>query len=494
LRAAQGAQAPDSDALALLGPAKAVVSLSVGKLEGRKDWEVYSFKGVPYAQPPVGPLRWEHPRPVQPWAGTQRALEYGADCVQLADGTPVGKEDCLFLNVWTTSLSATAKRPVMLFVHGGSYIQGSGTSFGPLDIYIGDELSKRGVVVVTINYRLGALGFLPHPGFASVNHGLMDQVQALTWVQEHIVKFGGDPTNVTLFGESAGAMSTCSLLATPAARGKFHRAIIQSGGCDVDTLASQHPIARADAANWGCEEADVAAEAQCLRQLSAEHLIKGQRRPEYTVNFSALPYRPVTGDDTLPLAPLDAISRGEHNAVPTIIGSNKNEVPGLIYKDFDNQAAWAAQIRAAFPGDAAFQMVSGYYSKARYGSYADALGALHTDISFACSDRTVARTLVAAQEQPVFRYMFDALGAFHGAELFYVFQRLGLLGGALQDNMGQYWTSFAKGAAPKTTKKSPAWTPYDLDTERLQVLASTISGIERYKHEQCDVLDAATAR
>ena len=216
-----------------------VAATDSGAVRGIVADGVASFKGIPYAAPPVGPLRWHSPVPVQPWTGTRDASGYGNDCVQgrfpgdIANTSQPMSEDCLFLNVWTPRPAPGAKLAVMVYIHGGGYASGSGSSA----ILDGTRLAARGVVVVTLNYRLGRFGFFAHPaltreagGGPTGNWGLMDQLAALKWVQHNIAAFGGDPAKVTIFGESAGGASVNRLMTSPAAKGLFVQGIAASGG------------------------------------------------------------------------------------------------------------------------------------------------------------------------------------------------------------------------------------------------------------------------
>jgi carboxylesterase type B len=221
------------------GSSPPTVTLEAGALEGihfSSASNEVAFLGVPYATPPVGELRWKPPQPVNKWAGIRKATQFGASCPQLPAGwLPDLKwnEDCLYLNVWTTKLSASANRPVIVWFHGGGNKAGR-SQHAPL----GPALSRLGVVVVSVNYRLGPLGFLAHPALtaesehrASGNYGLLDQLHALKWVRANVSRFGGDPGRITVMGHSAGAVDTCLLMASPMAAGLFQRAIMQSGDC-----------------------------------------------------------------------------------------------------------------------------------------------------------------------------------------------------------------------------------------------------------------------
>lgn len=218
--------------------AQPVIQTKSGKLRGANQDGIAVFKGIPFAAPPVGQFRWRPPQPVAAWQGVRDALEFGPDCAQAGWGGSPGtitkgsSEDCLYLNLWAPA-KAKAKLPVMVWIHGGGFVGGSGSS----PETFGDQFARQGVVLVTINYRLGRLGFFAHPALRQEhpeepkgNYGYMDQIAALQWVQENIAAFGGDPKNVTVFGFSAGGVSVHSLMTIPAAKGLFHKAICQSSG------------------------------------------------------------------------------------------------------------------------------------------------------------------------------------------------------------------------------------------------------------------------
>ncbi|GIG58943.1 carboxylic ester hydrolase [Longispora fulva] len=287
-----------------------MVTTHSGPVRGTVTDMVRTFQGVPYAAPPVGPLRWTAPRPAASWTATRDATLPGAACAQ-PPGLPVGRpsteEDCLFLNV-TTPRNAR-KVPVMVWMHGGDLAYGAG------DIYGAARLAARGdVVVVTVNYRLGAFGFLAHPALGDGNYGLQDQQAALRWVRANAGAFGGDPRNVTLFGESAGGFSTCSHLASPASAGLFDRVIIQSAPCAADIAvprAEGEARGTALATSVGCT--DPATVAACLRGKATTALL----------DFPAP--RPTIGGALLPLGASEALRTGTFNRVPVLIGVNHDE-------------------------------------------------------------------------------------------------------------------------------------------------------------------------
>jgi para-nitrobenzyl esterase len=323
--------------------ASSFVKVTGGSIRGiiaRTDGGVIAYKGIPYAAPPVGKLRWQPPADVIPWTGTRDATNFGADCPQagyakdsLFYREPMPQsEDCLFLNVWTAAKPAE-KRPVMVWIHGGAFTRGSGAT----PTYDGANFARKGVVLVTINYRLGAFGFLAHPELsaesphhASGNYGVLDQIAALQWVKNNIAAFGGDPKNVTIFGESAGSWSVCSLMATPLSKGLFHRAIGESGGVFgpmaylKDTKYGQEPgesTGKRFAAALGAS--DLAA----MRTVPAEKIVEAFfGAPAGPQGFAS---RGIVDGWVFPKEARLIFAAGEQAHVPVIVGSNANEMTSL---------------------------------------------------------------------------------------------------------------------------------------------------------------------
>ncbi|MGH8499420.1 MAG: carboxylesterase/lipase family protein, partial [Methylococcales bacterium] len=306
----------------------AQVRINTGILEGQQEKSLSIFKGIPFAAAPIGKWRWREPQPVAEWKNIRNAKQFGSSCIQapglseLSDaGDPGGlNEDCLYLNVWTPDLKPAAKLPVMVWIHGGALVFGSGSVVG----YDGAALARRGVVMVTINYRMGPLGFFSHPAIDAEkngnakNFGLLDQIAALKWVRKNITAFGGNPDNVTIFGESAGAQSVLALYASPMARGLFHKGIAQSAyGLPGHTPEKARTVSIAVASAVGLDGAN--ATAAQLRAIPAEQ-------------FGKLPGRELTlapsfiiGDAAMPIGILEAFQKKQQAALPLIIGSNSNE-------------------------------------------------------------------------------------------------------------------------------------------------------------------------
>jgi len=300
-------------------PADHVVSVSGGKVEGSSEpnSEVVAFKGIPYAAPPVGSLRWRAPQSGSPWSGIRNATHFGADCMQTPYVISTGQqtsEDCLTVNVWTPALHGNAQRPVMVFIYGGGFIGGSAA----YPLYDGALLASAGVVVVSFNYRVGIFGFLAHPQLSeesvhksSGNYGLMDQIAALEWVKENIAGFGGDPRRVTVFGESAGAVSIALLMTSPLAKGLFQGAILQS--------AVVLPLARLSEAERS--GAKLNANIEVLRKMSAEQLLahNGDFFPSSRLSLMAMSFpSPIVDGHVLPEQPRGVFNAGRRCTAPPL--------------------------------------------------------------------------------------------------------------------------------------------------------------------------------
>jgi para-nitrobenzyl esterase len=307
------------------------VAIDAGSLEGATDAGVSRFLGIPYAAPPVGPLRWRAPQPVVPWQGPRRADAVGASCIQppmmsidnaSGDVRPIA-EDCLFLNVWSRNPTPGAKLPVMVWIHGGALVFGS----GGVPLYDGAPLAQRGAVVVGINYRLGALGFFAHPALTGeggdVNFGLLDQIAALQWVQRNVAAFGGDPSNVTIFGQSAGAMSVLALFASPLAKGLFAKGIAQSPyGIPSHSLTKAHAVAVKVAAAVKPNSASAAGGDTTAAQLRA---VPAEAFGAIEDKSATLAPGFVVGDRALPTTILGTFQKGREAKLPLIIGNTSDD-------------------------------------------------------------------------------------------------------------------------------------------------------------------------
>lgn len=464
-----------------------VVETDRGAVRGREAAGYRTFEGVPYAAPPVGPLRWRLPEPAARWSGVRDAGAPGARCVQLpavGPGGPSGSEDCLFLNVTAPEPAApgSSGRPVMVWFHGGGFMNGAGDLYRP-----GRLASAGGAVVVTVNYRLGIFGLFGHPALhGAPDFALADQQAALRWVRANAARFGGDPGNVTVFGESAGALSVCLHLTSPASAGLFHRAVVQSGSCSLSvpahswlpTMAAYEPfvpeprtVARgtAAAARLGCGRPTDEEVLECLRGLAPEALAT----PELMLLFSAASH----GTPLLPTEPRRALERGEFHRVPVVQGSTRDEMRIFLgqtlpaYPVADPQA-YRSRLRAAFGARAG--LVEAAYPVTAHPTPALAFAAVLTDASFVCPQLRDSRAL--ARHVPTYDYGFDdrgapdftglppvagfPYGASHGSELPYLFDT-GLPMSAAQrvlaERMTGYWTRFAATGDPNAPGTGPWW-------------------------------------
>ncbi|HKA15886.1 MAG TPA: carboxylesterase/lipase family protein [Myxococcota bacterium] len=470
------------------------VEIASGRLRGTEDRGTVVFRGIPYARPPVHERAFRAPEPPDPWSGTRAATHFGSAAPQFVPrmrilrgliGVPAEhqSQDCLTLNVWTPGTDA-ARRPVMVWIHGGAFVMGTGATF----LYHGARLARRGdVVVVTINYRLGALGFLNHPELRArgidANLGIRDQIRALEWVRANIAAFGGDPGNVTIFGESAGGMSVGTLLAAPATRGLFHRAILQSGA--MHHVADEAQGARIaelflDALGLTPQDAEAVryartAEIQRAQQMVAMQLGIGQ---------ALLPWQPSVDGDCLPRTALEALDRGEVARVPTLVGSNRDEWRLFTLFDprtrrleeSDVRRRLARQLGSEREADAAIEV----YRAAQRGrrSPARLWEAVQSDRVFHHPAQRAADGL-SELGVPVWRYLFSwrppvvgrRIGSGHGLELPFVFGTLrdGILRrtiGAsysarrLSRRMRDAWIAFAREGAPGHAHL-PEWPAYD---------------------------------
>jgi para-nitrobenzyl esterase len=448
------------------------------------------FAGIPYAAPPVGPLRWQPPAPAPPWPGVREATRLGPRCMQDNGDLELGRqtdEDCLSLNVWTPPAAADERRPVMVWIHGGAFINGSG------GIYDARWLASRGdIVVVTLNYRLGALGFLAHPALGAPggdvgNYGLADQQAALRWVRDNIAGFGGDPDKVTIAGESAGGMSVCDHLVAPGSAGLFRAAIIQSGPCQAQVALPEAERVSLDYARQaGC--GDPASAAGCLRALPADKL----REPVwyFHIGDDALS-GPVTGTATLPVDPMTAFAQGEAAKVPILIGSNRDEFTLFVALEYLRlgkdltPGEYPQQLSATYGADAG--AVAAHYPLDRYGGSAPlAYSAAVTDDAFACVADHIGAALAAGG--PVYAYEFNdrnaptpdplrtlpfPVGASHSLELRYLFD----VGGApalnpaqqvMSDQMIDYWSRFVATGSPDVDGQ-PDWPELGTADNRLSL-------------------------
>ncbi len=479
----------------------AIASTRQGKLEGEEQRGVLAFRGIPYAAPPVGKLRFRAPQPPGSWQGTRSAERFRASAPQSSPVLPVlgrliggggagQSEDCLYLNVWTPAADAR-RRPVMVWIHGGAFVMGSGST----PLYSGRRLARRGdVVVVTINYRLGALGALNLAALrggdpaAGSNQGLRDQIAALEWVRDNIEAFGGDPGNVTIFGESAGGMSVGTLLGTPRARGLFQRAIAQSGAAhNVSTRAQGAQIAELFLGELGIRADDEQALASAsisaiLRAQSSVAVLRAMRQ-------GLLAWQPSEDGELLPRTALETIAEGEGSAVPLLVGTNLEEWNLFMLGDAAGRRLDLDGLRKrlgrALPGADASGRPHGERALEAYraarsgrgrGSARRLWSAFQSDRIFHYPASRLAE-LQRARTPRVHAYLFawgaPFLGAAHGVEVPFVFGTLRdpLLRTAfafapaaqrVSNAMQQAWIAMARSGSPET-EELPRWPAYDAE-------------------------------
>ncbi len=461
-------------------------------------------RGIRYAAPPVGELRWRAPAPPACAPAVVDALDYGPRCPQLDPdrGTFAGAEDCLTVDVWSPAAPAEPQ-PVMVFVHGGGNIVGAASeaAFGAEPTFDGEVLARaQGAVVVTLQYRLGALGFFAHEalGEGGANWGLQDQVAALRWVQDNIAAFGGDPTRVLVFGESAGAANVCALLTMPSARGLFSAALMQSGGCGQPPLAERRAqgLELVEAAQCAGAAEPIA----CLRALGAEAVVRARPGVIDVATGRGTDWGPAVDGALLPESPADAIAAGRDHPVPVIIGANLDETARSV-APIASCAAYEALVRRHFPAGA--NAVLAIYPCADYPTPRDAFVALTSDLRFICPSRAVARARVRAGTAPLYRYFFthhldnarQQQGAFHGLELAFVFGHLATplyqpSAGELELSaaMGGYWARFAATGDPNGDG-ALAWPEYDASGDLHLELATPVRAADGVRAAQCDAWD-----
>ena len=467
------------------------------------------FLGIPYAAPPVGALRWTPPQRYGFFPGfVLEATQFGSACTQPGG---IGSEDCLFLNVYTSPTESGDRRghglPVMFWIHGGGLINGSSTPYNP------ERLVRKGVIVVTINYRLGYLGFFAQSaidgeGHLNGNYGLMDQQFALAWVRRNIASFGGDPDRVTIFGESAGGQSVYAQLASPLASGMFRGAISESGSyaefqnyfSNIVPLAVAEtqgttavPSGAAIADSVGCTDQT----ASCLRAVPASTMVAAEPFPLY----------PFVDGTLLPQTMSAAFASGEFNQVPVISGTNHDEYRLFVALDYDlvgNPILTSTEYDGAVAtlwGPALTPPVVALYPFASYPAGGEALGASGTDGLFSCPARNVDQAL--SKLVPTYAYEFNdenappfqsefgglltfPLGAYHSAEVSYLFETGNIFGlpellsprqRRLSHAMVNYWTQFAKTGDPNFPGE-PLWSPYSASTDQFQSLIPPVPVVE----------------
>ena len=451
-------------------------------MQGVAERDLTVYRGLPFAAPPVGDLRWSAPRPAEKWEGVRETTAFAPDPYQ-GDGTGNVSEDCLYLNVWTPAKSADERLPVLVWIYGGGFSFGSTST----PVHDGQHLARQGVVLVSLNYRVGPLGFLAHPELSaesphhvSGNYGLLDQIAGLSWVQRNIAAFGGDPDRVTIFGESAGGIAVSMLCASPLAKGLFRGAISQSGGSFGPTRPTTYPgenmrgLADAEAAGAAFAQKAGASSIAELRAMEPGRLPSG---------WGSGAAWPIVDGWVIPGDQYDLYAAGRYNDVPILVGYNSDE--GLSFSREKTPEEYVAGVRT------------------RYGPFADDLLAVYPvgaegvpktardlmrDAAFGWHTWTWARLQARTGASKVFCYYFDQHperpdgspeadhGMAHGVDVPYVFRTLDrdkpeLTPGdlAISETVSRYWTNFAKHGDPNGPGL-PAWPEFTEGNRRVMVL------------------------
>ena len=499
------------------------VAISGGTVKGvfREDG-LKEYHGIPYAAAPVGELRWAPTAPVVPWSGVKDASQPGPKCMQPQGqgGEFYGEsgfamdEDCLTLNVWTRATEVGEALPVMVWIHGGALVTGSGSD------YPGELLTSKGVVLVTVNYRLGRFGFLAHPELSdengkavSGNQGLRDQIAALAWVRDNIGQFGGDPANVTIFGESAGSLSMSLLQASPLAKGLFHRVIGESGGAFQPMWFRDKATSyAASAESVGTDFATALARdggdgsVAAIRQLPQEHVLEIFESDPAFSNYDSLA---IVDGEVIPDEVATIFAQGRQSDVPVMIGSNADEATTFL--EFfqpmfgEGTAMLKAYAESAMPEieDAAIQYYDGTDDAAAEAAWVDMFG----DLVFAYPMRTWARSMENVSSD-AYLYWFtwsppvensEKYGAFHAGEIGYIFGNLDLFGAnptaedhAFSELMATIWTQFAKTGNPNG-EGLPQWPAYSSANEAYMELGVNTGSKAELRIRQMDIVERAWA-
>jgi para-nitrobenzyl esterase len=477
-----------------------------GWISGLSDSGLSVYKGVPFAAPPVGDLRWRAPAPVASWKGTRKADVFAPACMQegvsMPGETPPNvSEDCLYLNIWSPVQGAHKHLPVFVWIYGGGLRNGAAS----MPLYWGDRLAREGLVVVTIAYRLGPLGFLALPELtrespqdSSGNYGLMDQVAALEWIQRNISAFGGDPRRVTIAGQSSGAISVSILMASPRAKGLFQRAIGESGGLfEPLQLAPSYLLANAEHDGKTYVASLGVTSLEELRRLPAARLLGGANAGGVT--------HPVIEPNLLPIAPYEVFASGQQNDVPLLIGSNAEEARSLTDVTHTTAVTFAADIERSF-GQLPPAIVAAYPHATDAAAQKARLD-LERDLRFGWDMWTWAKLQAATGRSPVYYYSFrrqppfpvgsvyEGWGASHFAELWYVFDHLNqapwrwsAVDRMLAQTISHYWSNFARSGDPNGRGLTP-WPRFTNTTARVLYLSDSVSVSEVPNLETLTTLD-----
>ncbi len=497
------------------------VKISAGLVEGEtlKDG-IKVYKGIPFAAPPVNDLRWKAPQKTEGWKGIRKAFKYGPACQQ-PDMSKLTmrkyetiSEDCLYLNVWTPAGSVDEKLPVMVWFHGGAFMVGTASD----DYYDGQDLARRGVIVVTVNYRLGPFGFLAHPLLSkesehsvSGNYGLLDQIIALKWVRDNIAAFGGDPGRVTIFGESGGGRSVAHLMVAPMAKGLFHRGIMQSSTVyrAIHHLReswygrpAMETVGKNVSGKLGCNKAsDPLA---CMRKKSPEEILAVSNASLAGVSSSkkGTPYEPIVDGWLIPDDPSDLFDAGKQHNIPLIIGSNADEGTLFIQK----MSFWRIRkirkiIEIAFPDH--YEEVLKVFPFKWPKEAKEAMNRITGDVGTTAPVRRTLRNMEKV-EANAWQYFFShrrsdylgkKFGAYHGSEIRFVFNSLDRSKGRVEDVdrrvsdiMSEYWVRFAATGTPNGNGL-PDWPPYDYKKRFYMELGDKVQVKQNLRSASCDLFE-----
>lgn len=496
-----------------------------------KDKSIREFSGIPYAAPPVGELRWKAPQPVQSWHGV-RQLDHFSDAAMQSKTSPIlakilslslgtneflrnsdvkynekVSEDCLYLNVWTGAKSNSERRPVIVYIHGGSFTSGSGS----MDLYNGENMAKKGVVFVNINYRLGIFGFMANPELtkeadyhASGNYGILDQIAALKWVKNNIAEFGGDPDKVTIAGESAGAGSVNILMASPLAKGLFQRAIGESGAffSEESNGNPARTLAKAEQDGVKLQKSLNKASVEDMRKMSAEDLMKASKNETIVPNIDGY---------VLPDTVYNIFKQGKQNDVPILVGSNADEgslltLPWPVYSAVSADKFKAIEEKTY--GDKAKELFK-LYPFNTDSQAAKAQREIARDQLFTWQMNTWAKLQSRTGKSKVYYYYFDKvqpgpsrfreLGAYHSSEIAYAYNNLDKVDlpyaevdKNLSDVMSSYWINFAKSGNPNG-ETLPTWSEFNEKSDMTMELGDHIGMIETPNRKKLTFFDAREA-
>lgn len=486
------------------------VQISTGQISGvQLESGIQVYRGVPFAAPPVGDLRWQPPQAAVPWSGVLEADEYGPVCMQQRTSALMS-EDCLYLNVWTGADSAAEKRPVMFWIHGGGWSSGASvnvnsSSTGITGTYDGEAFAENGVVLVSANYRMNGFGFMAHPALSaesdqgvSGNYGILDHIAALQWIQDNIAQFGGDPNNVTIFGESAGGASVYALITTPLAEGLFHKAIAQSVWVTSDNMTH---LSRSNGLSESAESRGVQAISSKFEELgiSSDRDILNKMRALSANDILNMPLQVSLIEDgwIYPKSAREILAEGSHNVVPLLAGINDGE--GLLFirgdRVPDNVGA-QRQNREAELGAYAGNLLDHYVASSDADVYSVEVD-YNTDSWFARPTRELVRAM-AKTSAPSFMYVFTrnlddpSLRSPHAMELRYVFNELPDNASNLDQDIAQlindYWVQFATTGSPNR-QGLPQWPSYNLETQEHQLIGAEVTQDAFLLQQKLDELD-----